>query len=176
MLTSCQLRVISALSLTPESIKLNRFLKLILLEHKPCLACFGFVTRQKWLASRNINLRKRFNLIDSGVKSWLPARPLGPETALGLWWCVGGGLGQDHLGPLGFKCSQHGPTTRPSVERTAAFRSFRSFRSFWSSYRFCLSKLCFFSEHPRAVSEERQRGGAYRPLDVERGQLLREEA
>ena len=23
------------------------------------------------------------------------------------------------LGPLGFKCSQHSPTTRPSVERTA---------------------------------------------------------
>ena len=28
---------------------------------------------------------------------------------------VGGGP----LGPLGFKCSQHSPTTRPSVERTA---------------------------------------------------------
>ena len=54
--------------LTPESIKFNRFLKLIPLEHKPLLACFGFVTRQKWLVSRKINLRKRLNLIDSGVK------------------------------------------------------------------------------------------------------------
>jgi hypothetical protein len=26
---------------------------------------------------------------------------------------------QDPLGPLGFNFSQHGPTTRPSVERTA---------------------------------------------------------
>ena len=51
-----------------ESIKFNRFLKLILLEHKPLLACFGFLTRQKWLVSREINLRKRLDLIDSGVK------------------------------------------------------------------------------------------------------------
>ena len=57
------------MSLTPESIKFNRFLKLILLEHKPLLACFGFVTRQKWLVSVKINLRKRLNIIDSGVKS-----------------------------------------------------------------------------------------------------------
>ena len=41
--------------LTPESIKFNRFLKLILLEHKPLLACFGFLRRQKWLVSRKIN-------------------------------------------------------------------------------------------------------------------------
>ena len=58
-------------SLTPESIQFNRFLKLIVLEHKPLLACFGFVTRQKWLVSVKLNSRKRLNLIDSGVKSGL---------------------------------------------------------------------------------------------------------
>ena len=31
------------------SIKSNRFLKLILMEHKTLSACFGFVTSQKWL-------------------------------------------------------------------------------------------------------------------------------
>ena len=55
--------------LTPASIKLNRFLKLILLEHKPLSACFGFVTRQKWLVSKQIHLRKRLKLIDFRVKS-----------------------------------------------------------------------------------------------------------
>ena len=49
--------------LTPESITFNRFLKLILLEHKPLLACFGFVTRQKWLVSGKINFK--FNRIRS---------------------------------------------------------------------------------------------------------------
>ena len=49
-------------SSAPTSIKFNRFLKLILLEHKPLLACFGFVTRQKWLVSRKVNLTKRLNL------------------------------------------------------------------------------------------------------------------
>jgi hypothetical protein len=52
----------------PESIKFNSSLKLTLLEHKPLLACFGFVTRQKYLVSRKNDLRKRLNLIDSGVK------------------------------------------------------------------------------------------------------------
>ena len=53
--------------LTPISIKNNRFLKLILLEQTPLLTCFGFETRQKWLLSRRINLRKRLFLIDVGV-------------------------------------------------------------------------------------------------------------
>ena len=35
--------------LTPTSIKFNYFLKLIILEHKPLLTCFGFVKSQKWL-------------------------------------------------------------------------------------------------------------------------------
>ena len=54
--------------LTPISIEFNRFIKLILLEHKPLLACFGFVTSQKWLVSRKISLRKRMNLIDVGAE------------------------------------------------------------------------------------------------------------
>jgi hypothetical protein len=54
--------------LTLESIQFNHFLKLILLEHKLLLACFGFVARQTWIVSRKINVRKRLNLIDSGVK------------------------------------------------------------------------------------------------------------
>jgi hypothetical protein len=61
--------------LTPESIKFNRFLKLILLEHKPLWACFGFVKRQKWLVSRKINLRQVLNLIDSGVKDGAREQP-----------------------------------------------------------------------------------------------------
>ena len=40
---------------------------MILLEHNPLLACFGFVKSQKWLVSRKINLRKRLNLIDVGA-------------------------------------------------------------------------------------------------------------
>ena len=54
--------------LTPTSIKFNRFRKLILLEHKPLLACFGFMTSQKWLVLGKINLRKRLNLIDVGAE------------------------------------------------------------------------------------------------------------
>ena len=54
--------------LTPTSIKFNRFVKLILVDHMPLLACFGFMTSQKWLVSVKINLRKRLNLIDVGVK------------------------------------------------------------------------------------------------------------
>ena len=53
---------------TPQSIKSNRFLKLILLEHKPLLTCFGFVRRQKWLVSTEFNFRKRLHLIDCGVE------------------------------------------------------------------------------------------------------------
>jgi len=53
--------------LTPELIKFNRFIKLILIEHKPLLACFGFVTSQKWLVSGKISFRKRLNLIDVGA-------------------------------------------------------------------------------------------------------------
>ena len=68
--TELELRLSPSLILTPESIKSNRFRKLILLEHKPLLACIGFVTRQKWLVSTNLNLRKRLNLIDSGVEIW----------------------------------------------------------------------------------------------------------
>ena len=41
--------------LTPTSIKVSRFLKSILLEHTPLLACFGFMTCQKWLVSGKIN-------------------------------------------------------------------------------------------------------------------------
>ena len=54
--------------LTPTSIKFNRFLKMIFHENKPLLACFGFVTSQKWLVSRRINLRKPLNLIDIGAE------------------------------------------------------------------------------------------------------------
>ena len=54
--------------LTPTSIKSNRLLKLILLENKPLLACFGFVTRQKWLVSTKIDFKKASFLIDIGVK------------------------------------------------------------------------------------------------------------
>ena len=57
-------------SLTPTSIKFNRFLKFILLEHKPLLACFGFETSQKWLVSVKVNLRKQQNLIDIGAESY----------------------------------------------------------------------------------------------------------
>ena len=56
------------LVLTPIPIKNNPFLKLILLEQTPLLTCFGFVTSQKWLVSRRINLRKASFLIDVGVK------------------------------------------------------------------------------------------------------------
>ena len=52
--------------LTP--IEFSRFLELIFLEHEPLLACFSFVICQKWLVSRNINLKKRLNFIDSGVQ------------------------------------------------------------------------------------------------------------
>ena len=54
--------------LTPTSIKFNRFLKLILIDHMPFLACFGFMTSQKWLVSVKINLRKRLNLINVGAE------------------------------------------------------------------------------------------------------------
>jgi hypothetical protein len=53
---------------TSTSNKHNTFLKLILLENKPVLACLGFETRQEWLVSRRINLRKVLFLIDVGVK------------------------------------------------------------------------------------------------------------
>ena len=62
--------------LTPKSIKFNRFLKLSLLEYQPPLACFGFVTSQKWLVSGKISLRKRLNLIDVGAECALPLRPV----------------------------------------------------------------------------------------------------
>ena len=65
----------SGLILSPESIEFNRFLKLILLEHTPLLACFGFVTRQKWRVSIKISVRKRLNLNDSGVNIRDLARP-----------------------------------------------------------------------------------------------------
>ena len=64
--------------LTPTSIKFNRFLKLILLEYKPLLACFGFVTGQKWLVSGKINLRKRLNFIDVGAEDAFRARDVQP--------------------------------------------------------------------------------------------------
>ena len=60
---------------TPTSIKFNRFLKFILLEHKPLLACFGFVTSQKGLVSVKINLRKRLILIDIGAEVHAPQTP-----------------------------------------------------------------------------------------------------
>ena len=62
---------------TPISIENNHFLKLILLEQSPLLTCFGFVTRQKWLDSRRINLRKALFSIDVGVKleQSAPTRP-----------------------------------------------------------------------------------------------------
>ena len=52
--------------LTPTSILNCPFLKLILLEQTPLLTCF--LTRQKWLVSRRINLRKASSLIDVGVE------------------------------------------------------------------------------------------------------------
>ena len=54
--------------LTPTSIEFNRFLKLILLEHKPLLTCFGFVASPEWLVSGKISLRKRLDLIDVGAE------------------------------------------------------------------------------------------------------------
>ena len=66
--------------LTPTWIRFNRFLKLILLEHKPLLACFGLVTIQKWLVSEKINLRKRLNLINVGAE--YRARPGEEDVAL----------------------------------------------------------------------------------------------
>ena len=87
----------AAFSLTPTSIKFNRFLKLILLEHKPLLACFGFVTSQKRLVSREINLRKRLNLIDVGALSeggsvrgaatWVQGFRFGGVVRVEVWGC-----------------------------------------------------------------------------------------
>ena len=57
--------------LTPISIKNNPFLKLILPEQTSLLTCFGYVTRQKWLVSRRININKALFLIDVGVKLWV---------------------------------------------------------------------------------------------------------
>ena len=78
--------------LTPESIKFNRFLKLILPEHKPLLAWFGFVTGQKWRVSMKLVLRKPLNLIDSGVKircCWT-ARPCGVFKGKSFDWKLSG--------------------------------------------------------------------------------------
>ena len=75
--------------LTPTSIKFNRFLKSILLEHKPLLACFGFVTSPKWLVSGKINLRKRLNLIDVAAECGAPStsqRPQGSRATKGPMW------------------------------------------------------------------------------------------
>ena len=47
-------------------------------------------------------------LSDRVQLSTAEARPLGPRVEE-----------TGPLGPLGFKCSQHSPSTRPSVERTA---------------------------------------------------------
>ena len=44
------------------------FLKLILLEHTPLLACFTFGVRSKLLLFRSINFRKQYFYIDIGVK------------------------------------------------------------------------------------------------------------
>jgi hypothetical protein len=60
--------VCAGVYLTPTSIKFNRFVKLILFEPKPLLACSGLVTSQKWLVSRKFNLRNRLNLIDVGAE------------------------------------------------------------------------------------------------------------
>ena len=68
-LTSLPLSVDAGPTLTPTSIKFIRFLKLVFLERKPLLACFGFVKSPKWLVSTKIKLRKRLNLIDVGVKT-----------------------------------------------------------------------------------------------------------
>ena len=56
-------------NLIPISIKNNPFLKLILLEQTPLLTCFVFATRQKWLISKRINLRKALFSIDVGVEN-----------------------------------------------------------------------------------------------------------
>ena len=52
--------------LTTTSIQKYCFLKLIILEHKPLLAYFGFATRQKWLDSRRMHSRKQPFYIDVG--------------------------------------------------------------------------------------------------------------
>ena len=70
--------------LTPKSTKFYRFLQLILLEHKPLLACFGFMTSQKWLVSRIINLRERWNLIDVGAEDGVLHLARGVEIATTL--------------------------------------------------------------------------------------------
>ena len=63
-----QIRAATILRLTPISIQRYYFLKLILLEHTPLLACFVFVVRPKVLLVRRINLRKQYFYIDIGVK------------------------------------------------------------------------------------------------------------
>jgi len=65
----------------------------------------------------------------SGVRlCWELEEPKGPKGwATGCADC----RAAHPLGPLGFKCSQHSPTTRPSVERTAEKR--KIFRIAFSS-------------------------------------------
>ena len=67
--------------LTPTSIKFNRVLRLILVGRKPLSTCFVCVERQKWLVSTKINLRKRLNLIDVGVKVCQLPLPVGSTLA-----------------------------------------------------------------------------------------------
>ena len=64
----------------------------------PLLTCFGFVTRQKWLIFRRINLRKALVLIDVGVDGGDGVAALGiargealPETDLYFALSVGTG-------------------------------------------------------------------------------------
>ena len=59
---------IVALILTPISILKYCFLKLILLEYTPLLACSVFVVRPKLLLFRRVNSRKQYFYIDIGVK------------------------------------------------------------------------------------------------------------
>jgi len=86
-------------------------LKLILLENKPLLACFGFVTSQKWLVSIKMNLRKRLNLIDVGAESgalsgvhWSPL-PLTPNPV-------------ELIPTLGSLILRGGPVQDPVLTRT----------------------------------------------------------
>jgi len=55
---------------------------MIFLENKPLLACFGFVTSQKWLVSKKINLRKRLNLIDVGAENTAASKPAEAEATI----------------------------------------------------------------------------------------------
>jgi hypothetical protein len=141
--------------LTPTSIKCNRVLKLILLEHKPLLACFSFVTRQKWLISVKINLRKRLNLIDVGAEvagevctHAGQADSLVHQQECDIRWIASGCVSimnttfhrelEPFFRKLGSRILAHPPNT--SSVRVNLGASFNTFRRSWKDiflWRFC---------------------------------------